>query len=89
MTLTPHPLLVPWSRKSRAIPYNRTLWSLVSIKGVLGVKVYCSRHPMSKRTGDTGVAKIRQGRKTRGIQQPWRQGDGAEVRHLDPGSIRD
>jgi len=57
--------------------YNRTLWSLVRIKeGVLGVKVYGSRHPVSKRTGDIGVAKIRKGRKTSGMQQPWEQGDG-------------
>ena len=37
------------------IHYNRTLWSLVRIKeGVLEVKVYGSRHPMSKRTWDIG-----------------------------------
>ena len=53
------------------------------------MEVNGSQHPMSKRTGDTGVAKIRKGRKARGVQQPWRQRDGAEVRHLDPGGIRD
>ena len=26
MTLTPHPLLVPWSRKSRAIPLLPPMW---------------------------------------------------------------
>jgi hypothetical protein len=45
--------------------------------------------PCQGNWGDTRVAKIRKGRKIRGVQQPWRQGDGAEVRHLDPGSIRD
>jgi len=34
-------------------------------KGVLGVKVYGSRHPISKRTGDIRVAKIRKWIKTR------------------------
>ena len=57
--------------------YNRTLWSLVRIKeGVLGVKVYGSRHPMSKRTWDIGVARIRKERQTSGVHQPWWQGDG-------------
>ena len=56
---------------------------------MLGVKVYGSRHPMSKRVGDTGMAKIRKERQTSGVHQPWGQGDGAEVRHLEPGSIRD
>jgi len=56
--------------------YNRTLWSLVRIKGVLGVKVYGSQHPMSKRTWDNGVAKIQKGRKTSGVHHPWGQGDG-------------
>ena len=55
---------------------------------VLGVKVYGSRHPMLKRTGDIGVVKFRKGRKTGGVYQPWRQGDGAKVRHLDRGGIR-
>jgi len=64
--------------------------ALVRIKvGVLGVKVYGSRHPMANRTGDIGVAKIRNGRKSSGVHQPWGQGDGAEVRHLEPGGIRD
>jgi len=31
---------------------------------------------MTKRTGDIGVAKIRKGRKTRGVRQTWGQGDG-------------
>jgi len=44
---------------------------------------------MSKRTGDIGVAKIRKGRKTSRVDQPWGQGDGAEVRHLESGGIRD
>ena len=43
---------------------------------MLGVKVYGSRHPMSKITGDIGVAKIRKGRKTSGVHQTWEQGDG-------------
>jgi hypothetical protein len=30
---------------------------------------------MSKRKGDIRVAKIRKGRKTRGVNQPWGQGD--------------
>jgi hypothetical protein len=34
-------------------------------KVVLGMKVYGSRHPISKRTGDIGVAKIRKWIKTR------------------------
>jgi len=62
------------------LPYHHTLWFLVRIKGVLGVKVYGSRHPMSKRVGDTGMAKIRKERQTSGVHQPWGQGDGAEVR---------
>jgi len=53
------------------------------------VKVYSSRHPMSKRTGDIGMAKIRKERQTSGVQQPWGQGDEAEVRHLEPGGFRD
>jgi len=57
--------------------YNRILWSLVRIKeGVLGVKVYGNRHPTSKRIWDIGVAKIRKGRQTSAVHQPWRQGDG-------------
>jgi len=44
---------------------------------------------MSKRTGDIGMAKIRKWRKTSGVHQPWGQGDGAEVKHLEPGGIRD
>jgi len=36
----------------------------------VGVKVYGSWHPMTKRTGDIGVAEIRKGRKTRGVPQP-------------------
>jgi len=52
---------------------------------VLVAKVYDSRHPMSKRNGDIGVAKIRKGIKTSGVQQSWGQGYGAEVRHLGPG----
>jgi len=56
--------------------YNRTLWSLVRIKeGVLGVKVYGSRNPMSKRTGDIEVVKIRKRRKTNGVYQPLWQGN--------------
>jgi len=43
---------------------------------------------MSKTTGDFGMAKIRKEKQTRGVHQPWRQGDGAEVRHLNPGGIR-
>jgi len=58
-------------------------------EGVLGVKVYGSRHPMSKRTENIWMAKIRKGRKTSGVHQPWGQGDGAEVRHLEPGGVRD
>ena len=33
MTLTPHPLLVPWSRKSRAIPLL-PLWTVRSVQGL-------------------------------------------------------
>ena len=51
------------------------------------MKVYGSRHPMSKRNEDIWVAKIRKGRKTSGVHQPWGQGDGAEVRHLEPGGL--
>jgi hypothetical protein len=40
------------------LPYNRTLCSLVRTKEeVFGVKVYGSRQPMSKRTGDIGMAR--------------------------------
>ena len=53
------------------------------------MKVYGSRHPMLKRSGDVGVAKIRKGRKTSRVHQPWGLEDGAEVRHLEPGGIRD
>ena len=51
--------------------------------------VYGSQHPMSKRIEDIAVAKIRKGRKTSRVHQPWGQGDGAEVRHMEPGGIRD
>jgi hypothetical protein len=68
------------------LDYNRTLWSLVRIKE--GVKVYGSRHPMSKRTWDILVAKIREGRQTSGVHQPWGR-EMEEVRHLEPGGIRD
>jgi len=44
---------------------------------------------MSKRTRDFGVAIIRKGRKTSQVRQPWGQRDGSEVRHLEPGGIRD
>ena len=40
------------------------------------MKVYGGRHPMSERTGDIGVVKIRKGRKMSGVHRPWRQGDG-------------
>jgi len=44
--------------------YNRTLRSLVRIKeGVLGVIVYGSRHPISKRNGDIGVGRSEKGDK--------------------------
>jgi len=33
MTLTPHPLLVPWSRKSRAIPLP-TLWAIPPVQSL-------------------------------------------------------
>jgi len=55
----------------------------------VGVKVYGSRHLISKRTGDIGVAKIRKGRKTSRVSQLWGQRDGGEGRHLEPGGIRD
>jgi len=55
---------------------------------VLGLKVYGSQHPMSKRTGEIGMSKIRKERQTRGVHQPWRQGDGAEVTHSEPGGIK-
>jgi len=48
-----------------------------------------SRHLVSKRTGDIGVAKIRKGRKTSRVSQLWGQRDGGEGRHLEPGGIRD
>ena len=38
------------------------------------VKVYGSRHPISKRTGDIGVAKIRKGTKTNRVHQSWGAG---------------
>ena len=38
---------------------------------------------------DDGMAKIRKERQTSVVHQPWGQGDGAEVRHLEPGSIRE
>jgi len=44
---------------------------------------------MSKRTGDIVIAKIRKGRKTSGVHQPWGHGDGAEHRHLEPGGVRE
>jgi len=53
------------------------------------VKVYGSRHPMSNRTGDIGVAKIGKGRKTSRVSQLWGQRDEDEGRHLEPGGIRD
>ena len=40
-------------------------------QGVLGVNVYGSRHPMSKRTANIELAKIRKRRKTGGVHQPW------------------
>jgi len=55
---------------------------------VLGVKVYGSRHPISKRTGDTGMAKILKGRKTSRVHQPWGR-EVEEVRHLEHCGIRD
>jgi len=68
---------------------NRTLWSFVSIKErVLRVKVYGSWHPMSKRTGNIGVAKSKKGEK----QVEWTSLGGREmeeIRHLGPGGIRD
>ena len=45
--------------------------------------------PLSQRTGDTGVANMRKEWQTRGVHQPWGQGDGAEVGHLEPGGMRD
>jgi len=54
----------------------------------VGVKVYSSRHPVSKRTGDIGMAKIRKGRKTSRVRQPWGQRNGGEGKHLKPGGIR-
>ena len=40
-----------WPVTVKRTQYNRTLWSLVRVKeGVLGVKVYGSRHPMPKTT---------------------------------------
>ena len=51
----------------RTTSYNRTIWALVRSKEeMLGLKVYGSRHPMSKRTGDTGMAKIRKERQYKG-----------------------
>jgi len=60
----------------------------VRIKGVLGVKVYGSRHPMSKRTGDTGGWR----RSEKGDKQVGCTSLGGremeEVRQLEPGGIR-
>ena len=53
------------------------------------MKVYGSRHPMSNRTGDIGVAKIGKGRKTSRVSQLWGQRDEDEGRHLEPGGIWD
>jgi len=44
------------------------------------VNVYGSRYPMSKGTGDIGVAKIRKGRKTSHVHQPWGGGMEMELR---------
>ena len=55
----------------------------------VGVKVYGSRQPVSKRTRDIGVAKIQKERQTSRVSQPWGQRDGGEGRHLEPGGIRD
>jgi len=35
------------------------------------------------------MAKIRKGRKTSGVHHPWGQGEGAEVKNLELGGIRD
>jgi len=58
-------------------------------EGVLGVKVYGSRHPMSKKNGDDQMAKIRRGRKRSEVHQPALGGREMESRHLEPGGIRD
>jgi len=78
MSLEEVSVLVLWLQKFLyRTAYNRTLWSFVRIKeGVLGVKVYGSRNPMSKRTGDIEVTKIPKGRRTSGVDQPWGQGYG-------------
>jgi len=54
----------------------------------VGVKVYGSRHPVLKRTGDIAVAKIRKRRK---VECPSLGGqrDGGEGRNLEPGNIKD
>jgi len=58
-------------------------------EGFSGVKVYGSRHPMSKRIGDIGMAKMRRGKKEVECTSLGRQGDGVEVRRLESGGIRD
>ena len=69
--------------------YNRILWSVVRIKeGVLGVKVYGSWHPTSKRTWDTGGQKSEKGEKQVECSSLGGR-EMEEVRHLEPGSIRD
>ena len=58
-------------------------------EGVLGVKIYGSRAPHIKETGDNGMANFRKERQTSVVHHPWGQRDGAEIRHLDPGGIWD
>ena len=67
---------------------NDTCGPCESERRSVGVKVYGSRHPMSKRTGDSGVAKIRKGRKTSRVRQPWGQRNGGDGRNLNLGGIR-
>ena len=54
MTLTPHPLLVPWSRKSRAIPIH-SLWAVLTVQGPRA-------HPASCTMGTGSFPGIKSGR---------------------------
>jgi len=85
-----HPFLV-YSSTPEKSGYNRTIWSLVRSKEeLLGVKVYGSRHPMSRRNGGHWGGKDPK-RKTKqggGGGTSLRRHEGVEVRHLDRGAVR-
>jgi hypothetical protein len=69
--------------------YNLTLWFLVRIKeGVLGVKVYGSRHPCQRELGTLGWRRSENGEnQVKCTSLGGREME--EVRQLESGGIRD